>query len=198
MQRRYPQIYKSNDRLLLKPETIDVKLRDFMISVKSASYSQNYPRANFGYAELVPSSARSSSSVASPLPTQLVPLLSETLDKVKGVIDKAMPVGKKRTALEEAEWEDEGEDGGLERELMLQCTLVRMTTAILLTVGLLAMETLRIYRPRIVLHGPVGMGQNYIGTAALHHLEGYHVQNLDLGTLLSDSTRVCLRFPTIL
>ncbi len=56
----------------------------------------------------------------------------------------------------------------------------------------LAMETLRVYRPRIVLHGPVGMGQNYIGTATLHHLEGYHVQNLDLGTLLSDSTRVCL------
>jgi len=54
------------------------------------------------------------------------------------------------------------------------------------------METLRIYRPRIVVHGPVGMGQNYIGTAALHLLEGYHVQNLDLGTLLSDSTRVCL------
>ncbi|KAH9061999.1 AAA-domain-containing protein [Lactarius vividus] len=156
VQRRYPQIYKSNDRLLLKPETIEVKLRDFMISVK----------------KLVPSSARSSSSVASPLPTQLVPLLSETLDRVKGVIDKALPVGKKRTALEDAEWEEEGEDGGLERELMLQ-----------------SMETLRIYRPRIVLHGSVGMGQNYIGTAALHHLEGYHVQNLDLGTLLSDSTR---------
>lgn len=35
MKRRYPQIYKSNDRLLLKPETIDVQARDFMISVKS-------------------------------------------------------------------------------------------------------------------------------------------------------------------
>ena len=55
----------------------------------------------------------------------------------------------------------------------------------------LAMETLRIYRPRIVIHGPLGMGQNYVGTATLHHLEGYHVQNLDIGTLLSDSTRVC-------
>jgi ATPase family AAA domain-containing protein 2 len=54
------------------------------------------------------------------LPTQLVPLLSESLEKVKSVIDKVMPVGKKRTALEEAEWEDEGQDGGLERELMLQ------------------------------------------------------------------------------
>lgn len=135
--------------------------------------------------------------MASPLPTQLVPLLSETLDKVKGVIDKAIPVGKKRTALEEAEWEDEGDDGGLERELMLQCKSHRTTTGIWLTIVLLAMETLRVYRPRIVLHGPVGMGQNYIGTAALHHLEGYHVQNLDLGTLLSDSTRVCLHFATI-
>lgn len=35
VQRRYPQIYRSNDRLLLKPETIGVQARDFMISVKS-------------------------------------------------------------------------------------------------------------------------------------------------------------------
>ena len=35
VQRRYPQIYKSNDRLLLKPESIEVELRDFMLSVKS-------------------------------------------------------------------------------------------------------------------------------------------------------------------
>ncbi|KAI0059309.1 AAA-domain-containing protein [Artomyces pyxidatus] len=156
VQRRYPQIYKSNDRLLLKPETIDVELRDFMISVK----------------KLIPSSARSSSSVASPLPPQLVPLLSGALSKVKEVLEKVMPISKKRTALEEAEWEDEGQDGALEREMMLQ-----------------SMETLRVYRPRIILHGPVGMGQGYVGTAALHLLEGYHVQNLDIGTLLSDSTR---------
>lgn len=53
------------------------------------------------------------------------------------------------------------------------------------------MQTLRVYRPRILIHGTVGMGQNYIGAAALHHLEGYHVQTLELGTLLGDSTRVC-------
>lgn len=35
IQRRYPQIYKSDDRLLLNPETIGVQARDFMISVKS-------------------------------------------------------------------------------------------------------------------------------------------------------------------
>jgi SpoVK/Ycf46/Vps4 family AAA+-type ATPase len=35
VQRRYPQIYKSTERLMLKPETIEVELRDFMLAVKS-------------------------------------------------------------------------------------------------------------------------------------------------------------------
>lgn len=156
IQRRYPQIYQSSDRLLLKPETIGVTFRDFMISIK----------------KLVPSSARSSSSSASPLPTQLVPLLSDTLEKVKDAINRVLPVSKKRTALEEAMWEDDSEANALDRELFIQ-----------------SMETLRVYRPRLVLHGSAGMGQGYLGAAALHHLEGYHVQTLDLGTLMGDSTR---------
>lgn len=61
------------------------------------------------------------SSTASPLPTQLVPLLQEPLEKIKEVINKVLPVSKKRTALEEAEWEDEGSENALEREIMLQC-----------------------------------------------------------------------------
>lgn len=35
------------------------------------------------------------------------------------------------------------------------------------------------------------MGQTFVAAAILHHLEGYHVQTLDLGTLLGDSVRVC-------
>ena len=54
------------------------------------------------------------------------------------------------------------------------------------------METLRVYRPRVILHGPTGMGQSYIGAAALNHLEGFHIQTLDIGTLVGDSTRVCV------
>lgn len=51
-----------------------------------------------------------------------MPLLSDTLEKVKAVIAKVLPIEKKRTALEEAEYEDEtGEDGALEREMMMQC-----------------------------------------------------------------------------
>ncbi|KAJ8522586.1 hypothetical protein ONZ45_g853 [Pleurotus djamor] len=156
VQRRYPQIYKSTDRLLLSPESIEIQLRDFMISIK----------------KLVPSSARSSASAAVPLPPQFVPLLSDHLEKVKEVINRVLPVSKRRTALEEAEFEDEGEEGALDREMTLQ-----------------SMEKLRIYRPRVVIHGDLGMGQGYIGAGALHHLEGFNIQSLELGTLMSDSTR---------
>ncbi|KAG6910179.1 hypothetical protein DXG01_012628 [Tephrocybe rancida] len=157
VQRRYPQIYKTNERLLLKPETIGVGLRDFMISIK----------------KLVPSSARSTSSAATPLPPQFGPLLNDALERVKTTISKVLPLEKKLTALEEAMFEDDdGEEGALEREMFMQ-----------------SMQTLRVYRPRVVIHGPIGMGQGYVGAAALHHLEGYHIQTLELGTLMSDSAR---------
>ncbi|KAG8900837.1 hypothetical protein FRB99_005742 [Tulasnella sp. 403] len=156
VQRRYPQIYKSNDRLLVKPDTIQVQAKDFMIALK----------------KMIPSSARSTASEAKPLPSQLVPLLGGVLERAKKALDDAIPSTRKRNILEEAEYEEEEEAGGLEREMMLQ-----------------AMETLRVHRPRIVVHGSVGMGQTYIGAAALHHMEGSQVQSLDLGTLMSDSTR---------
>lgn len=54
------------------------------------------------------------------------------------------------------------------------------------------------YRPRVVLHGDVGMGQSYVGPALLHHLEGFHVQTLDLGSLMGDSTRVRFYFLFVL
>lgn len=121
---------------------------------------------------MIPSSARSTASEAKPLPTQLVPLLGEPLEQAKVALDKAFPKSSTRSVLEEAEYEDEAE-GGLEREMMLQ-----------------AMESLRVHRPRIAICGAQGMGQTYIGAAALHHLEGIQVQSLDLGTLMGDSTRV--------
>ncbi|KAG8776517.1 hypothetical protein FRC12_000861 [Ceratobasidium sp. 428] len=157
VQRRYPQIYKASERLLVDPKTIEVQPRDFMASVKN----------------LIPSSARSASSHASPLPPQLAPLLKPGLDSMTGALEKTLPSFKKRNLLEEAEWEYEGEeDGGWEREMISQ-----------------AMETLRVHRPRILLHGPSGMGHGYVGAATLHHLEGYHVQSIDLATLMGDSTR---------
>jgi hypothetical protein len=50
-----------------------------------------------------------------------VPLLSDTFKKIKEVIGKVLPISKKLTALEEAEWEEDSEEGALEREMMNQC-----------------------------------------------------------------------------
>ncbi|GAA5891142.1 hypothetical protein JCM6882_006438 [Rhodosporidiobolus microsporus] len=154
VQRTYPQIYKTNDRLLIKPETIGVTARDFVLSQKN----------------LIPSTARSTSSSAAPLPPQLVPLLQQGLDNAKTALAKVLPEVKKVSVLEEAEYVDEG--GGFEKEQMLQ-----------------AFETLRVFRPRLLICGDRGMGQSAVGAAVLHHLEGFHVQLLDLATLVSDSSR---------
>jgi SpoVK/Ycf46/Vps4 family AAA+-type ATPase len=160
IQRQYPQIYQSSERLLLDHSKITVQARDFMISVK----------------EVVPSSARSTASVAAPLPPQLAPLLEVSLNEVKAALDNHLPRAKKRSALEEAQWEEDhpdGEAGAFEREMMLQ-----------------ALESQRVNRPRLLLHGSSGMGQRAVGAAALHYLEGFSVQSLDIGTLTGDSSRV--------
>jgi hypothetical protein len=48
-------------------------------------------------------------------------LLGDILEKVKEVIGRVLPMEKKLTALEEAEFEDEGgEEGALEREMLSQ------------------------------------------------------------------------------
>jgi hypothetical protein len=43
------------------------------------------------------------------------------VQKVKEAINRVLPVSKKRTALEEAQWEDDSEEGALEREMLMQC-----------------------------------------------------------------------------
>ena len=52
-------------------------------------------------------------------------------------------------------------------------------------------ERSRVFRPRLLIRGVPGMGQQYLAGALLNHFEGLHVQSFDLPTLLSDSTRVC-------
>lgn len=157
IQRRYPQIYQSKDKLLIDPSSIHVSARDFMKSVE----------------KIVPSSARSISSNASPLPTHIEPLLTSILDELKTKVDTYIPKKKKITSLEEAMLEDfDDADGGFAR---IEATR--------------EFQTSRVFRPRLLVYGLPGMGQQYLGAAILHHLEGYHIQSFDLGTLLSDSTR---------
>jgi ATPase family AAA domain-containing protein 2 len=153
VQRRYPQIYKSQEKLLIDPKTIQVLPKDFMISVK----------------KMVPSSERSASSGASPLPASIEPLLRKSLDLLQRIVAEILPQKKRTTALEEAQYEDAA-DAGFGRERVQQ-----------------AFDDSRVFRPRLLVQGPVGMGQQYLAAALLNHFEGVHVQSFELSVLLGDS-----------
>ncbi|KAK9238144.1 P-loop containing nucleoside triphosphate hydrolase protein [Lipomyces kononenkoae] len=156
IQRRYPQIYSSDDKLVIDPSTINVSPRDFIVSLK----------------KIIPSSQRSTASNAHPLPKRMVPLLSHVLEEIKHSLDHIIPRQQKLTIAEEAMYEDDTTDNGFVRENMMQ-----------------EFESARVFRPRMLIYGSPGMGQEYIGAAIMQYLEGYHVQTFDLATLLSDSAR---------
>ncbi|OJJ31837.1 hypothetical protein ASPWEDRAFT_53635 [Aspergillus wentii DTO 134E9] len=156
VQRRYPQIYKSDQKLIIDPKTIDVSPKDFMLATK----------------KMVPSSERSTSSGASALPNAVEPLLRNSLVEIQGLLSEVIPQRKRLTALEEAQYEEPEGSGSFRREQILQ-----------------EFDRSRVFRPRMLLRGHQGMGQQYLAAALLHHFEGLHVQAFDLPTLLSDSTR---------
>ncbi|KAI5801179.1 hypothetical protein EDC01DRAFT_628128 [Geopyxis carbonaria] len=157
MQRTYPQIYKSDAKLKVDPTTVNVTAKDFMVSIK----------------KMIPSSERSSSSGASPLPDHIRPLLSEQFEYIKNCITTILPEVKRLSPLEEAEYEEDGDpEEGFEREMMME-----------------NFESARVFRPRLLIYGTQGLGQQYITAAVLHYLEKVHVQSFDLATLMSDATR---------
>lgn len=104
VQRRYPQIYRSNEKLQIDPASISVSVKDFLISVKN----------------LVPSSERSTTSGAGPLPSHVEPLLRQPLSEIENVVNEILPRKKKLTALEEAEYEGAEDDREMKTERMQQ------------------------------------------------------------------------------
>jgi ATPase family AAA domain-containing protein 2 len=154
IQRTYPQIYSAKEKLVVDPEKIEIDAADFMISMK----------------RMIPSSERSVSSSAAPLPKAIEPLLRSQFQSIIKVLDDILPRRKKTTALEEAMYElHDDEDHGFGRENMHQ-----------------EFERSRIFRPRLLIAGLPGMGHGYLSSALLHHFEGVHVQNFDLPSLLGD------------
>ncbi|KAL2074476.1 hypothetical protein VTL71DRAFT_8254 [Oculimacula yallundae] len=157
IQRTYPQIYSSNDKLLVDADKIKITAKDFMLSVK----------------KMIPSSERSTSSGAAPLPKAVEPLLRHQLKRIESILDGLIPIQKKTTALQEAMFEQyEDDDQGFGRETLQQ-----------------DFEKSRVFRPRLLITGEPGMGQSYLGGGILNHFEGLHVQSFDLPTIYSDSAR---------
>jgi SpoVK/Ycf46/Vps4 family AAA+-type ATPase len=129
--------------------------------------------------KMIPSSERSTSSGAAPLPKVVEPLLQDQLKKIETILDGLIPIKKKTTALQEAMYEQyDDDDQGFGRETLQQ-----------------EFEKSRVFRPRLLIGGEPGMGQAYLGGAILNYFEGLHVQSFDLPTIFSDSARVGYSFP---
>lgn len=156
VQGTYPQIYQSEKKLLIHPSEIKVLAKDFMVSVN----------------KMVPSSQRTATAAANPLPKSIEPLLRRPLADIIKRINELIPRRKPLTALEEAEYDDREDEKGFERETTMR-----------------TFESSRIFRPRLLITGLQGMGQQYLGAALLSKIEGLHVQSFDLPTILEDSTR---------
>lgn len=122
--------------------------------------------------KMIPSSERTVSSGAAPLSKGIAPLLRSPLEKIAKILDEIIPQKKKLTALEEAQFDDRDDEKGFERETMQR-----------------AFDSARVFRPRLLITGLQGMGQQYLGSALLNKFEGLHVQSFDLPTLLEDSAR---------
>lgn len=122
--------------------------------------------------KMVPSSQRTVTASAAPLGKNIEPLLRKPLAAIIKRIDELIPRRKKLSALEEAEFDDREDEKGFEREATMR-----------------NFESSRIFRPRLLISGLQGMGQQYLGAALLNKIEGLHVQSFDLPTILEDSTR---------
>lgn len=122
--------------------------------------------------KMVPSSQRTVTASAAPLAKSIEPLLRKPLERILRRIDELIPRRKKLTALEEAQYDDRDDEKGFERETTMR-----------------NFETGRIFRPRLLINGLRGMGQQYLGAALLNKIEGLHVQSFDLPTILEDPAR---------
>lgn len=165
IQRKYPQIYKSKEKLQINPKKIKVIAKDFIRAVE----------------KIVPSSLRSTSLNSAPLPDHLKPLLKSSYDEISHKLNELLPnsvqlAGKKKlTALEEANYVDpsvKDDDGGFSRHQLLR-----------------NLENSRVCKPHLLVCGVEGNGQQYISAAILNYLEGFQVQSLDMGSLFGDPTR---------
>lgn len=183
VQRTYPQIYKSDEKLVIDPAKIKIQAKDFMISLS----------------KMVPSSERSGSASASPLAESVEPLLRASLTQIATLLDEVLPERPKRTALEEAEFDDRDDEDGFERETLQQGKNVKSHQSVWRGANSFRAEfdRARVYRPRLLIEGLQGMGQHYLGAAILHKFERFHVQSFDLPTLYNDATRVRIRRSTM-
>ncbi|KAF9121455.1 hypothetical protein BGW39_010518 [Mortierella sp. 14UC] len=97
IRRRYPQIYESNEKLLIDTSSIVVEEVDMLKSAKA----------------MVPASYRVTGATASPLPANIKPLLQDQFEKLCRAVDRLFPTKNKATSIGNNE-EDDTDDAAFQ------------------------------------------------------------------------------------
>jgi SpoVK/Ycf46/Vps4 family AAA+-type ATPase len=104
-QRTYPQIYRSDKKLVVDTSKIRVTPKDFILAMR----------------KITPSSNRQSGPLAEPLPEKVEPLLKRSLEEIVTRLDNVVPQKKQHlTALEEAEYDDPDNPVDFEQEELMR------------------------------------------------------------------------------
>ncbi|KAJ3331664.1 hypothetical protein HDU76_002579 [Blyttiomyces sp. JEL0837] len=164
VRRSYPEIYESGHKLQINVGDIRVVRDDFAKSIKA----------------VIPSTQRSSTIYSAPIPPHVLPLVADTFKLAEASLDVLTPLLRMVAEAHATTFAAQSDtqvgpstSAGVDLSLPLNLTFGKSV------------------QPRMIVCGPPGMGQRIIGPAILERLESckFHVQALDLASLLHDSAR---------
>ena len=173
IQRKFPQIYRSDEKLKVDRSQLKVTINDFMLALQ----------------KIVPSSARSTGSVPEPLPEMIKPLLEDQFKKVQSILANILPKNPLRFQRDTSYIQHYLDYQVMEDDSGDISNKGRMTSLFSKHELLNQISNSRICKPRLLITGPMGNGQQYIGAAILNYLDDYNVQTLDVASILSESSR---------
>lgn len=191
LKRRYPQIYKSRNKLLLNIDEINITLKDFNRAIK----------------KIVPAAQRSVKSNSRPLCFTVKPLLNKYLKRSIDIINTIFPasLNKHKSCKDQLDLDLMlSDDDYIENEVSGSNINTK-------DVNFRSLQWRGNYRPRFLIHGNKGQGQNsHVGPAILHHYEHIYCCKIDYSSIFSVSGRtaeeailalfseVCNRLPSII
>lgn len=186
LRRRYPQIYESNDKLLIDVDEVQVATKDFMSAMR----------------EIVPASHRSARTYARPISDRLAPVLSHPLQSCVFTLKRIFPQGLGPGAFQSLQLPGSSGSIGLtdnedivsseedgEENLSLDAMQQEISNAGKLRSSSITSSFAKrdVLRPRLLICGVPGLGQAQIGPALLHYCEGCPVHAIDYPSLHADA-----------
>ncbi|KAG2393023.1 hypothetical protein C9374_009600 [Naegleria lovaniensis] len=165
LKRNYPQVYSNPSRLLLDLNSVEVTKVDFLRAMK----------------DIVPAAHRNAVIHASPLPIQLAPCLEHKLLDVIKMCTEAFPICSKSIE-DKVETEIDRTENPLfdDFEGVDEKTFEKNSSDFFINPPT--------FRPWILISAKQGMGQNYIASALLYHLEEFPLFSLRFENLIANTS----------